>query len=247
MTGVGPTERALDLTEGDRNSAWDPGEAKEQLGRAFRQALAQVPGKPSISEMARYLHIGRSTLGEAARLGAGSHDVWVLIDQYVGAHGRLVEFHDEIEARIRPKRADRPNPGQMHAGGRARPPAGPGIVVVEDCPHCKQPVRVVVLVAAAQEMAPGARRPAHLRSTQACLTPAVRVRRHVLAVWAFPVQLASLRAGGSAPDAVAFMALQRAVQAVGAHLALHADPPGLGCAAVIAAAGEERLRVGLPA
>ena len=146
-------------------------ETVAQMRRALGQQLAAMRNRAGLSqwELAPLTGYSRSTLSDAE---LGRHrlrrEFWLRCDELLKADSRLVASYDRIEtaAAIMGQRARstaelardhdasarlqavRPAPAPVSAGNTGRDPAG-SLVAMEACPHCRRPIAVLVVPAAA--------------------------------------------------------------------------------------------------
>jgi hypothetical protein len=142
-----------------------------ELRRALGRQLAALRSRADFSqwEFAPLTGYSRSTLSDAE---LGRHrlrrEFWLRCDAALAADGVLVAAYDQIEATAaavrrkarsqaqaaREERASErlaallPVAGAADAGPAGAGVAGAGPAVVEQCPHCRQPVAVVIVAAA---------------------------------------------------------------------------------------------------
>ena len=150
-----------------------PGDAETvaQMRRALGQQLAAMRNRAGLSqwELAPLTGYSRSTLSDAE---LGRHrlrrEFWLRCDELLKADSRLVASYDRIEtaaAIMRPRarstaelardqdasarlQAVRPAPAPVSADDTGRDPAG-SLAAMEACPHCRRPIAVLVVPAAA--------------------------------------------------------------------------------------------------
>ena len=150
-----------------------PGDAETvaQMRRALGQQLAAMRYRAGLSqwELAPLTGYSRSTLSDAE---LGRHrlrrEFWLRCDELLKADSRLVASYDRIEtaaaivrqrARSMAERARdqdasarlqavRPAPAPVFADDTDRDPAG-SLGAMEACPHCRRPIAVLVVPAAA--------------------------------------------------------------------------------------------------
>ena len=150
-----------------------PGDAETvaQMRRALGQQLAAMRNRAGLSQwdLAPLTGYSRSTLSDA-ELGRYRlrREFWLRCDELLKADGRLVASYDRIEAAAAiihqharrtaelardqdasaRLQAVRPAPAPVPADDTGRPPAD-SLVAMEACPHCRRPIAVLVVPAAA--------------------------------------------------------------------------------------------------
>ena len=150
-----------------------PGDAGTvaQMRRALGQQLAAMRNRAGLSqwELAPLTGYSRSTLSDAE---LGRHrlrrEFWLRCDDLLRADSRLVVSYDRIETAVaimRQRARDaaelardqdaparlqgpRPAPAPASADDTGRDPAG-SLAAMETCPHCRRPIAVLVVPAAA--------------------------------------------------------------------------------------------------
>ena len=144
-------------------------ETVTQLRRALGRQLAAMRNRAGLSqwELAPLTGYSRSTLSDAE---LGRHrlrrEFWLRCDGLLNADGRLVASYDRIETAAAIVRQRTRSTAQLardqHASARlqtvhpapstpddgGRDPAG-SLVTMEACPHCRRPIAVLVVPAAA--------------------------------------------------------------------------------------------------
>lgn len=167
--------RPSGMTEGRPDRIWE-------LRRALGRQLAALRSRAGFSqwEFAPLTGYSRSSLSDAE---LGRHrlrrEFWVRCDAALAGGGALVAAYDRIEATAAALRrkarsqaqaardeqaserlaallpvAGATDAGPARAGGAEAGAGGAGPAVVEQCPHCRQPVAVVIVAAAPGDMPP---------------------------------------------------------------------------------------------